>query len=230
MKKLLSSSLRVFVFDLDDTLYDESLFVQGGTNTVLEWLAAQYSLELQSLNKLMDSITKSFPRSEWYQRLIEKAGIRPSQELIDKMVEIYRNHTPDIHLPLDSSSFLSKIRSKEGVYLGLITDGMVSVQELKAKRLGLHKIMDLSVFTWNKGQEFQKPHPWSFKYIEKKSGAFATECCYFGNDPVKDFLAPNRLGWSTVCICRNGKNRIAASNKKYMAQIEISSFEELRLD
>jgi len=230
MKKVLPPSLKIYVFDLDDTLYDEPEFVQGGTKSVLKWLADYYELEYQPLHELMNSVTTAFPRNEWYQKLIEKAGIPYSQELINRMVDIYRNHTPNIHLPLDSSSFLSKIRSKEGVYLGLITDGMVSVQELKVKSLGLHKIIDLSVFTWNKGQEFQKPHPWSFKYIEEKTAASGVECCYFGNDSSKDFLAPNSLGWSTVCICRNVENRIAAPNRKYMAQIEISSFDDIRLD
>ena len=229
MKIALPSSLKVYVFDLDDTLYDESEFVLGGTKSVLEWLANYSKLEYQSLYELMNSVSVAFPRNEWYQKLTEKAGIPCSPELIDRMVDIYRNHTPNIHLPLDSSSFLSTIRNRKGVHLGLITDGQVSVQELKAKSLGLHKIMDLSVFTWNKGPELQKPHPWSFKYIEEKTAASGAACCYFGNDPSKDFLAPNSLGWSTVCICRNGKNRIAAPEKKYMAQIEITSFDELRL-
>lgn len=226
MKKL-RPSLKVYVFDLDDTLYDESLFVQGGTRSVLKWLADSYNLELESLFKLMDSVTSAFPRNEWYQRLIEKAGIPFSQELINKMIEVYRDHLPSISLFPDSASFLTRIRAKEGNFLGLITDGIVSVQELKAKSLGLQKIMDLLVFTWNKGCEFQKPHPWSFEYIEKKAGLSGAECCYFGNDPGKDFLTPNRLGWNTVCIRRNKENKIVTPNHEYMAQFEISSFDEI---
>ena len=103
MKKVLPPSLRIYVFDLDDTLYDEPEFVRGGTKSMLKWLADYYELEYQPLHELMNSVTTAFHRNEWYQKLIEKAGIPYSQELINKMVDIYRNHTPDIHLPLDSS-------------------------------------------------------------------------------------------------------------------------------
>ena len=29
---------------------------------------------------------------------------------------------------------------------------------------------------------------------------------YVGDNPVKDFLAPNKLGWMTVCLLDNGQN------------------------
>ncbi|UCG70653.1 MAG: HAD family hydrolase, partial [Thermoplasmata archaeon] len=186
------------MFDLDDTLYDESQFVRGGTKAVLEWLALRYDLKLPSLLKTMSSITAIFPRDEWYQKLIEKMGISFSQGLIDEMVEVYRNHLPHLRLFSDATRFLPKIRRKKGVMLGIITDGIVSVQKSKVRSLGLSKIMDLQIFTWSKGIEYQKPHSWAFEYVEKKTGSSGAECCYFGNDPRKDFFAANRLSWKTV--------------------------------
>lgn len=230
MIKIIPASLKVYVFDMDDTLYDESLFVQGGTKRVLKWLSENYAIEFQLLDTQMNSVVTEFPRNEWYQRLLDKTGIPYSKELINTLIEIYRNHAPCLHLHPDSASFLTKIRKEEGAFLGLITDGMVSVQKVKAKCLGLDDMMDLSIFTWEKGEKFQKPHPWSFKYIEEKTGATGTECCYFGNDVTKDFLAPNKLGWHTVCICRNGGKRAAAPDRTYMAQDDINSFDEISLD
>lgn len=222
--------VKVYIFDLDDTLYDESLFVQGGTKAVLEWLALRYDFKLHFLLKMMSSITATFPRDEWYQKLMEKVGIPHSQELIDEMVEIYRHHLPRLRLFPDAARFLPKIGRKKGVVLGIITDGMVSVQKLKVRSLGLQKIMDLEIFPWNKGIEYQKPHSWSFEYVEKKTGSSGAECCYFGNDPRKDFLAPNRLGWRTVCVRRHKNRDIRIPTPEHAAQIEIHSFDQINLD
>lgn len=221
---------KVYIFDLDDTLYDESLFVQGGTKAVLEWLAFRYDFKPHFLFKMMSSIIATFPRDKWYQKLIEKVGIPFSQGLIDEMVKIYRNHLPHLRLFPDAAHFLAKLRRRNDAILGILTDGMVFVQKLKVRSLGLQKIMDLEIFTWNKGVEYQKPHSWSFEYVEKKTGSSGTKCCYFGNDPRKDFLAPNRLGWNTVCVRRHKNERISIPTQEHAAHIEIYSFDQISLD
>jgi len=222
--------VNTYVFDLDDTLYDESLFVQGGTKAVLEWLALRYDFELYSLQKIMSSITATFPRDEWYQKLMQKIGIPITQELIGEMVKIYRNHLPHLHLFPDAVRFLTKLGRKKGVVLAIITDGLVSVQKLKVRSLGLQEIMNLEIFTWSKGIEYQKPHSWSFKYLEKKTGSSGTECCYFGNDPRKDFLAPNRLGWKTVYVHRYQNKHVSIPTEEHASHIEIRSFDQIDLD
>lgn len=229
MKKVDLSSVRVFVFDLDDTLYDESLFVKGGTKAVLSYLTCRYHITTSALCKAMDSIVLAFSRNVWYQKLLEKFDILLTQELIDEMVKIYRTHSPNIQLFSDATHFIDRAKKEGNSFLGLITDGLVSVQESKVKGLNLHEQMNLIIFTWNKGIEFQKPNAWSFKSIEKESGASGIECCYFGNDPSKDFLAPNKLGWVTVCVHRNKFGSVSISNREYVAQMEISSFDEISL-
>lgn len=221
------SDIKVFAFDLDDTLYDESLFVQKGTLAVLKWLVDRYNLDLQSLKGRMNSISKTYSRNEWYQKLLEETDIPLSHGLIEEMVEIYRTHPPNLHLFPDAATFLTRIKRKEGVFLGIITDGNVAVQESKVKGLGLDRIMDLSVFTWSKGAQFQKPHNWSFRLVEEHAKARGVDCCYFGNDPNKDFLAPNQLGWKTVCINRGNSHKIKYPSQEYATHVEINSFDAI---
>lgn len=78
---------------------------------------------------------------------------------LDKMVEIYRSHHPRIHFYTDAHNFLTRIKKKAGTFIGLITDGMVSVQKLKVSSLELNGILDISIFTWERGSKFQKPDP-----------------------------------------------------------------------
>lgn len=230
MKKFDFSAIRVFVFDLDDTLFDESLFARRGTYVVLKWLARYYGLEYKFLREKMHIICKTYPRNLWYQKLMEHAGIPFSRDVLDKMVEIYRNHHPRIHLYTDAHNFLARIKKKAGTFIGLITDGMVSVQKLNVSSLELSGILDISIFTWERGSKFQKPDPWSFKYIENLPDIISKECCYFGNDPNKDFFAPNCLGWSTVCIYRDENKKLLPPSQEYAAQMTVKSFDEINID
>jgi putative hydrolase of the HAD superfamily len=221
------SSIKVFIFDLDDTLYDESFFVQGGTRAVLEFMASRYASGYDLLNENMKSIMIEYPRSEWYQKLIERMEIPFSQELVNKMISIYRNHRPALQLYQDAQRFISEIRKRKDTFLGIITDGFVSVQRSKVTSLCLDKLMNRLIFTWEKGIEYQKPHSWSFECIENETGLTGEICCYFGNDSRKDFLAPNVLGWKTVCVSHEGITAFPASTKNHAAQVEIGSFDEI---
>jgi len=227
---LLPRTIRTYVFDLDNTLYDESLFVQGGTSSVINWTAGKFFIKEDILRAAMDSIMCCYPRGEWYQRYLEKLKIQYTEDLIDKMVDIYRKHTPNINLFPDAKKILIKIKKqkamKGNIFLALITDGLVFVQKSKVNALGLNKVMDECVFTWAKGPEYQKPHAWSFEFIEKKTNTSGEECCYFGNDERKDFLAPNRLGWKTVGILREDKKPLNIG-REYEPLWYVSSFDDL---
>jgi putative hydrolase of the HAD superfamily len=231
--KLSLKFIQAFVFDLDDTLYDEESFVRGGTNAVIEWTSNHFGMNHKELSAMMNPIMQSLPRNEWYQRMLEEANIEWSQGTIDKMVDIYRKHQPNIHLFPDASDFLRRITHiKEKlpkIFTGIITDGNDAVQEAKIFALELDELIDVCILTWRKGVEYQKPHIWSFRQIEKITGIFGTRCCYFGNDLTKDFLGPNQLGWETVYISRN-KKKIDVPNNIYSARWAVSNFGDIILE
>jgi putative hydrolase of the HAD superfamily len=220
-------SVRAYVFDLDDTLYDASMFVRGGTNSVLKWLTVRYDLDLSLLRDDMAGISKVYPRSQWYQKLLAKIGVPCSEELVNEMVHIYRTHPATLRLFPDAHRLLYRLKRKQGFFTGLITDGDVSVQKLKVASLGLNERIHLCIFTWWKGIEYQKPHTWAYEHIEKRLGISGKTCCYFGNNPAKDFLAANKLGWVTVNVCRDGREQFDHLDKEYLAQYTISSFDEI---
>ena len=111
--------------------------------------------------------------------------------------------------------------------LVIITDGIKSVQKSKVRCLGLQEIMDLAIYTRGKGSAYQKPQAWSFEYVEEKTGYTGPNYCYFGNDSSKDFLAPNRLGWLTICVKRCSLKFPISPTPEYRARIEINSFDEV---
>jgi putative hydrolase of the HAD superfamily len=58
------------------------------------------------------------------------------------------------------------------------------------------------------------------------------EYVYIADNTQKDFVTPNKLGWTTICLLDNGHN-IHKQNfelsKEYLPQFRINSFEEIIL-
>ena len=51
---------------------------------------------------------------------------------------------------------------------------------------------------------YRKPHPFAFEQMSARLGVSPSACVYVADNPLKDFIAPNRLGWRTVQIKRLG--------------------------
>jgi putative hydrolase of the HAD superfamily len=49
-----------------------------------------------------------------------------------------------------------------------------------------------------------KPHPMAFERVATAIGEPGDRFVYVGDNPVKDFVAPNAMGWTTVQIVRGG--------------------------
>jgi HAD superfamily hydrolase (TIGR01549 family) len=82
--------------------------------------------------------------------------------------------------------------------LGLVSDGFLPAQSLKLDAVGLRGFFQAVVFTEAMGREFWKPSLAGFKRIADQLGVDHSQCCYVGDNPAKDFVAPRQLGWRTV--------------------------------
>jgi putative hydrolase of the HAD superfamily len=87
------------------------------------------------------------------------------------------------------------------------------------------------MFTDNHGRENWKPSPEPFRRIAEALASPAAACAYVGDNPAKDFVAPNRLGWLTVHLQREGgEYRGIAPDElpqDHRARHEIGSLREL---
>jgi putative hydrolase of the HAD superfamily len=54
------------------------------------------------------------------------------------------------------------------------------------------------------GRTYFKPHPLAFERMAAALGAAGDRFAYIGDNPSKDFVAPNAMGWLTVWIDRAG--------------------------
>jgi putative hydrolase of the HAD superfamily len=139
-------------------------------------------------------------RSRVFNALLGERGITETEELVSQMIQTYRAHFPTIDLYPDAHAALVCLR---GQYkLGLITDGPPVSQWAKIDALNLRGRFDEIIVTSELGPDYSKPNTGAFELVAPRLGVEAPECVYVGDNPAKDFIAPNALGWTTVQIRR----------------------------
>ena len=86
-----------------------------------------------------------------------------------------------------------------------------------------------AVFSDALGREFWKPSPAPYEKIMAAIPGAGGDFVYVADNPQKDFIAPNRLGWRTIQIIRPGGLYAGVEvAPEYRAQRQISSLFELK--
>lgn len=183
----------VVVFDLDDTLYKE-----------IDYLRSAY----QHISQLVHAETGKWVFEamwDWY-----CAGIDTFSELknqfeislsISDLVYQYRFHAPEIALSEGAAELLNDL-SGRGVPLGLITDGRTKTQTNKLLSLGIASSFERTVISESFGSE--KPEMANYRVFEQDFPN--SRYYYIGDNFSKDFVSPNKLGWTTIGLLDDGRN------------------------
>lgn len=187
------------IFDLDDTLYLERDYAFSGFCAVAEAFSDLLGDPVKSAGAMRE-LFDSQHRRRVFNRMLESVGRERDEDLVRSMIDTYRNHIPTIRLLDDAESALSRLTSR--YKLGLITDGPGVMQRAKLNALGLPHRLDPIIVTDELGPEAGKPNPISYEAVAEALGVTHEACVYIADNPSKDFIAPNTLGWLTVQVIR----------------------------
>lgn len=211
----------IYVFDLDDTLYDEQLYVKSGYNSVAAYLSKTHNLDKDSLlDEMMDLLSKS--RVKVFNRLLLNHSLL-SGSLIRKCISIYRHHKPILKLYPDAQAFLEENRTTP---MYLVTDGNKLVQSIKVQSLGLKKYFKKIILTSNYGLVHAKPSPYCFMLISSLERVNPSEVVYIGDNPNKDFLGIKKLGFKTIRLLRGPYKDLIVSTSAD-AHVKIKEYREI---
>lgn len=171
-------------FDLDDTLYPEIEFVRSAYREI----ARRYNHP--ELSELM--YHASTPR-EAFDLATRVIGLPDATALI----EIYRNHLPDISLRPEVESTLLVLKNR-GITLALITDGRSTTQRNKIAALRLERFFDsdLIFISGETGGDKTTGLPFCLTEKAASSGPYL----YVADNPAKDFFQARKRGWTTIMI------------------------------
>lgn len=186
-------------FDLDDTLYPEREFVQSGFAAVAQHLDDLGVIDAESFFHTATSLFIAGARGNIFDLALERLAVDYPAARIGELVRVYREHQPQIR-PFADSPNLLKLLKEKGVVLALISDGPFPTQQNKLRALGLEAFFDHLLFTGAHGEDWGKPSPRAFQEVMERSGVQAAACVYVADNPGKDFVGPNRLGWHTIRV------------------------------
>ena len=187
---------RVVVFDLDDTLYKELDYLQSAYREMAFVVESRYGAEAGVLDRMMRWREAG---ENVFRRLIDTYGLKQS---VGDLLTMYRSHVPAIGLDEATRELLGRL--KQHATLGIITDGRSMTQRHKADALGLTAYMDSRDILISEETGYEKPSEEPFRQFMTRYPS----CTYYyiGDNPAKDFVAPGRLGWTTVCLLDDGRN------------------------
>lgn len=186
------------IFDLDDTLYKEIDYLRSAYRFISERIAASDSCPEDIYQYMLDRYINGEDVFGAVQNHYSTARTK------SEMLVWYRTHIPDIRLTEDTKSLLNFLKEKE-VITGILTDGRSHTQRNKIEALGLKEfIVDRDILI---SEEFgsEKPSADNYRYFELEHPT-VNNFIYVGDNPNKDFLSPNRLGWLTIGLRDKGDN------------------------
>jgi putative hydrolase of the HAD superfamily len=206
---------KYIIFDLDDTLMYEIDYLKSAYKEIA------FTVCKKNANVLFDDM---FSRYKKGKNVFEYLTCKYPDYSKNEFLDIYRNHIPNIVLNDDIREILLKIKSV-GYKLGLITDGRAVTQRNKLKTLGIDNLFDKIVISEEFGSS--KPDERNFRVFlcDEIDHYF-----YVADNTEKDFIAPNRLGWTSICLLDNGNN-IHSQNfdvdEEYLPKIKVINLKEI---
>ena len=220
--------MKVVCFDLDDTLYKEIDYLKSAYKEVAHYAAELCGkagdpvcvLEVKAYDEMLAA---HLGGGNAFERLNEFLGL---QEPIADYLKIYREHKPEIELSEDAVLLLDWLKENDFV-IGLITDGRVNSQTAKIEALGLRRWIKEEDIVISESFGSTKPALENYRFFEEKHGPGSY--CYIGDNTEKDFIAPNALGWKTICLKQDGGNvhrQSFSCDKDKMPQYVVGSLSE----
>ncbi|MEI8668070.1 HAD family hydrolase [Pseudoalteromonas sp. B131b] len=211
------SNFDVVVFDLDDTLYSELDYVLSGYHFLSELIERLYSKV--TYKTFIEALKTKVP--DVFSYVIEEH--RLPKTLKEHLILAYRYHTPNIKLHEGVILILEQLRSKN-IPMYLITDGRGITQRLKISSLEIETFFESIYISEEVG--VGKPQPDSFIAIQRLHPD--KSIVYVADNPTKDFIAPNQLGWDSIGIINiNTRVHPLTSDYTQAANIWLDQFKGL---
>lgn len=213
--------MKVLVFDLDDTLYEELSYVRSGFQAVAAAMEDRFGINREEAFQLMWDRLK-YGRGKIFDEMLQHYRLY-SKTLVQKCIGIYRHHEPDIKLHHSADRCLDRFRDYP-IYI--VTDGHKIVQHRKLLALGLYNRVKFCYITHRYGIKHAKPSPYCFLHIVRKEKIVPNDVVYIADNPYKDFVGIKPFGFRTIRIMQ-GNYKHVEMPLSYEAEHRIFSLDEL---
>lgn len=204
---------KTIVLDLDDTLYPEIDYLKSAYS----YIASRISNSPTSLYKVM--LEKYELGEDVFNYLEMEFNVSKSS-----LLDYYRFHKPDIKLYEGVIAFLHEL--SQSYKYSIVTDGRSKTQRNKIQALGLESFMSNIVIS----EEIRSEKPNIVNFQKAIIGLNSKHNFYIGDNINKDFITPNKMGWTTICLKDSGQNihtQDFSVSDKYLPHYCFNSWSEI---
>lgn len=209
-KRLGGFFMKTFIFDVDDTLYDQ---VQPFEKAFNKYLKGKYDLDVQELYKRSRVYSDAiFPQVESGEMSVDDSGV---YRMIHALKEYGITYTPEealvfqleyryqqSHLELSQTIIDMFDDIKERVQLGVLTNGVSEHQHKKIEGLKLKRWIPESHCFVSGDLGVSKPDIKAFKHIEKQLHNKPIDTYFVGDSLNHDLIGAKQAGWKMIWINR----------------------------
>lgn len=187
-----SLSETVVVFDLDDTLYHEDDYNESGVIAVSEELKRLYGQDIKK-----ELLAVRIAKGDMWEKACSLLMLPMSVK--ESLIWLYRLHYPSINIDEVTFDVLQNVKNS-AKHTAILTDGRSISQRQKILALGL---LDFPIYI---SEEYSSEKPDLIRFEKLMSDFPAESYVYIADNPQKDFIAPNTLGWRTIGLKADGNN------------------------
>lgn len=210
------------IFDLDETLMDESSYVLSGMKVVSNYLSGKYKINEREVFDKLRSFFYENGRNGIFDYILENYGIEKKPE-IPLMIEVYRSHKPSLLFYDGVSELLDYLRNRK-IKIGILTDGLPLMQKNKVMALGLDQYVDEVVFSWE--IDCKKPSEDGVLYILKKLGSSIENSLMVGDNPVNDIEPAMNLGMKAIRVVKGRFSKVK-NKENYKPDYESEDLKDI---
>ncbi len=175
----------VVVLDLDDTIISESKYQESGIKEVEMVIDKLFKYNIKG--KIIKAKKEGI--NDIWQWTCNQLNLPENSK--ESLLWIYRLHVPNIKIPNGVINLIKNLKNSKA-QLVILTDGRAITQRLKLDSIGLNNLPTFISEDYNS----EKPNLDRFERIQEIYPE--KNYVYIGDNPIKDFIAPRKLGWLTI--------------------------------
>jgi HAD superfamily hydrolase (TIGR01549 family) len=201
------------LFDLDDTLLDDSTAYKRAARRVAEDLAAERGVDIERLVAAYVAQASSFwkklshehltlpihdARAQLWSDALVASGVAVDTALAERCAESYTRYRADgLELFPGALDLVLALRA-HGCKLGIVSNGFAATHNEKVDRLGLRPYMDGLFLADEMGMV--KPDPEIFRLVCRTLGSQPARTAMVGDRYDRDIIGAGTVGLFTVLI------------------------------
>ena len=194
------------LFDLDDTLFDQRVWLDGAWRSVAAAAQSRHGVDAaRLLDALMSVAAEGSDRGHIIDRALARIG--RTDVAVAPLVDVFRAYRPSRLSPFPGvAAALSRLWAR--VPLALVTDGDPGIQRAKLAALGLGHAFAAVVFSdeLDGGRAARKPNPAPFLHAASLLGVTPKAVVVVGDRPEKDVDGAHAAGMRAIRV-RTGEYR-----------------------